>query len=167
MKELSLEERLAGVKAHLDGFDDTLYKIVEHAGDRLKVFSDIQSHQHFLKPVHRGRDEEAFQKLLKVDGISKLLSGFRNKLVALPYHGPGPDYKPLWTPEKVEKLLRDYCEEAGAKPRDLIFALRVATTGKTVGFGLYEGIVLLGPNEAGNRIGWLTIEIDSIKKADS
>lgn len=49
-----------------------------------------------------------------------------------------------FTHERIEVALRALADELGWKAGDLFMAVRVAVTGKTVGFGTIESILLLG-----------------------
>jgi glutamyl-tRNA synthetase len=48
--------------------------------------------------------------------------------------------------------MRDFIEERGVKLGQLIHAVRVAVTGKAVGFGLFEILEILGRERALARI---------------
>ena len=47
-------------------------------------------------------------------------------------------------PAPLEEALKRVIEEAGVKVGDLVHAVRVAVTGKTVGPGLYDCLAILG-----------------------
>ncbi len=48
--------------------------------------------------------------------------------------------------------MKDFCETEGIKIGDVIHALRVAVTGKAVGFGMFETLEILGRESALARI---------------
>jgi glutamyl-tRNA synthetase len=52
----------------------------------------------------------------------------------------------------LEKLLHDFVAEKQIKTGDVIHAIRVATTGKSVGPGLYDCLEILGKEKCLQRI---------------
>jgi glutamyl-tRNA synthetase len=58
------------------------------------------------------------------------------------------DYRPA----ELEKLLQNFVTAKGIKVADVIHALRVAVTGKSVGFGMFETLAILGKEEVLARI---------------
>jgi glutamyl-tRNA synthetase len=52
----------------------------------------------------------------------------------------------------VESAVNEYCESAGIRLRDIIHAIRVATTGRTSGFGMFETLAILGRDQVSARI---------------
>jgi len=57
-----------------------------------------------------------------------------------------------WNHDAMEKALRDACEKAGLKAKDMFMELRVAVTGKTVGPPLLESMEILGKEEILSRL---------------
>jgi glutamyl-tRNA synthetase len=55
-------------------------------------------------------------------------------------------------PAALEEALKRVVEEAGVKAGDLVHAVRVAVTGKTVGPGLYDCLAILGRDRSLARI---------------
>jgi glutamyl-tRNA synthetase len=111
-----------------------LTRIVEAAGDRLKVFGDIIAYADFFFTDVLTYDEQAFDKNVRRPGAADLLARFREALVTVePFDAP-----------RLEAALRAFVESAGIKPGDIIHAVRVAVTGKPVGPGLYDCLEILG-----------------------
>jgi hypothetical protein len=52
----------------------------------------------------------------------------------------------------IERLVSAFLEPRGLAPGKLAQALRVAATGRGVGFGLYDALAILGPRGAARRI---------------
>ena len=129
-----------------DTLDETtrarLTAVIEASGDRIKLFSDVLAFATpFLKadPIY---DPKAVEKSLKTPDAKTQLQGFRPLLAATdPFDAP-----------TLEKQLHDHVTALGQKPKTLVAALRVAATGSTVGFGLYESLALLGKAEVLRRI---------------
>ncbi len=80
-------------------------------------------------------DEAAFAKrLVSPPEAAELLAGFRDRLAELEAFDAG----------SLEAALRSYVEARGVKLGQVIHALRVAVTGKAVGFGMFEILEVLG-----------------------
>ncbi|MEX2113473.1 MAG: glutamate--tRNA ligase [Pirellulales bacterium] len=119
-----------------------LTRIVEAAGDRLKVFGDILAYADFFFQDELTYDEPAFDKNLRKEGAATLLSEFRDRLAAVePYDVTN-----------LEKLLHDFVADKQIKTGDVIHAVRVAVTGKPVGPGLYDCLEILGKAKCLARI---------------
>lgn len=121
-----------------------LAQILEAAGDRIKVAGDILDYADFFLPDDGLRyDEKAFDKRIrKPPEAAGLLERFRDKLAgAEPFDAPS-----------LETLLRDFVETEEIKMGQIIHAVRVAVTGKAVGFGLFETLAILGRERCLARI---------------
>jgi glutamyl-tRNA synthetase len=55
-------------------------------------------------------------------------------------------------PAALEAHLKEFVERQGVKIGDLVHAVRVAITGKGVGFGLFETLAILGRERCVRRI---------------
>ena len=119
-----------------------LTRIVEAAGDRLKVFGDIIAYADFFFQDQVSYDPKAFEKNLQKPGAAELLSKFRDVLAAI---------EPFDVPH-LEQALQSFVAEQGIKIGDVIHAVRVATTGKSVGAGLYDCLDILGKATCLERI---------------
>ncbi len=110
-----------------------LTRIVEAAGDRLKVFGDILAYADFFfrDPQYDAADVE---KRLRKPGVAELLTKFRAKLTPVEPFEPAP----------LEAALQEFVAAEGLKPGDLVHPVRVAITGKSVGPGLYDCLAILG-----------------------
>jgi glutamyl-tRNA synthetase len=123
-----------------DATRERLLQIVEAAGDRIKLFSDMVQ---FAGPLLRPDplyDPAAVEKSLKP--AADLLREYRTAVAsAAAFDAP-----------TLEASLKELCAAKGQKPNVLVAATRVAVTGVTVGFGLYETMVILGRDEVLRRI---------------
>ncbi|TWT86318.1 Glutamate--tRNA ligase 1 [Pseudobythopirellula maris] len=119
-------------------------KIVEGAGDRIKTAGDILDYDDFFVADDAlVYDEKAWQKrLVKPENAAGLLTKFRAELAK---HENA-------TADELEAVLKAFCEAEGIKIGEIIHALRVATTGKGVGFGMFETLELLGHERRLRRI---------------
>ncbi len=127
--------------------DDDIGKvrgIVAGAGDRIKVAGDILDYDDFFSADDAlVYDAKAFDKRIQndPDGVA-LLKG------AVPALSELED----WEAENIEKCLKDYVASKDAKIKNIIHALRIATTGKPVGFGMFETLQILGKSSTLARI---------------
>jgi nondiscriminating glutamyl-tRNA synthetase len=152
MRMLPLAERTAGVipflqRAGLVGqtVDEATRKkveqVVEVCGDRLKIFSDILLYAaFFFRDPHY--DLQAVKKRLQKEGIADQLRAFAKVLAEVEPFGANV----------LEDKLRSFCEARGVKVGDMNHALRVATTGVTIGPGVFECLTLFGRDETLRRI---------------
>jgi glutamyl-tRNA synthetase len=109
-------------------------KVIEAAGDRLKVAGDILSYADFFLVDEPEMDTVAVAKRLAKPGVRPLLEAF---MAAVRATEP-------FTPEPLEAALKATAEAAGAKVGDLVHPVRVAITGRGVGPGLYDCLAILG-----------------------
>jgi glutamyl-tRNA synthetase len=119
-----------------------LTRIIEAAGDRLKVAGDIIAYADFFFRDDFAYDPKDFERRLKAPGAAELLSKFRGKLEAVDH----------FEPAALEQALHGFVESEGIKPGDIIHAVRVAISGKGVGPGLYDCLAILGKDVALARI---------------
>ncbi len=150
MKTLPLDDRVVGAlpfleRAGLVGADADRAKVrrvVEACGDRLRVFADVLP---LAAPFFRADpvyDPKAVDKRLKKAGAADLLRDFAAVVeTAEPFE-----------PAALEEKLKAFCEGRGVGVGQLVHPLRVAATGTEVGFGLYEGLAILGRAETLRRI---------------
>lgn len=119
-------------------------RLVEAAGDRIKTAGDVLDYGDFFTPDDAlSYDEKAFDKRLrKPPEAVPLLRKFRDRLAVAD----------AFAPPALEKLLNDFVLAEGVQVGQVIHALRVAVTGKAVGFGLYETLALLGKEHCLARI---------------
>lgn len=121
----------------------TVTKIVAAAGDRIKVYGDILDLALPLMSPEVTWDEAAFQKRVAKPGVTDLLAKFAMGLSALePY-----------TATTIEGYLHGFLTNERIVAGDIVHAVRVATTGRTVGIGLYDCLDILGREVCVKRIG--------------
>lgn len=148
MKSLSEKDRMALAISHVESWGinvdgsviQTVEKIVMACGDRLNILSDFDHYRHFI-------DDGAFQFDLKA--AEKRIRSKTEYLAAI--HDLLDEWDD-WTHDGLEKIVREYCQHADVKPAHIIHALRVATTGTMTGFGMFEGMEILGKSRCLQRI---------------
>ena len=121
-----------------------LTALVAAAGNRIKIGGDILDYPDFFTPDGElAYDEAALEKRLrKPETAGELLQGFRDRLAETE----------AFDTDSLEALLRAYCEERDIKLGQVIHALRVAVTGKSVGFGMFATLEILGRESSLARI---------------
>jgi len=115
---------------------EKLKRIVEAAGDRIKVAGDILDYGALCLPDEQMPfDEPAFDKRLrKPPEAARLLAKFKDQLAtAEPFDAA-----------TLEARLQEFLKAEGIQIGQIIHALRVAVTGKAVGFGLFDSLAILG-----------------------
>jgi glutamyl-tRNA synthetase len=156
MQQLPIKQRVAKVVPFLQRADlvadpppcetaPYVTRILEAAGDRLKVAGDVLDFDDFFVADERLQlDEVAIDKRLrKPPGARELVSKFRDQLAQV---------EPF-TAEQLEKTMHAFVESHGIKIGDIVHAVRVAVTGKAVGFGLFDTLAILGREGCLARIG--------------
>ena len=114
---------------------DKLRAVVAAAGDRLKVAGDIVTYtEFFVADDAFPYDAKAFAKRIAAPEAADRLAGFRTTLETVdPFNAA-----------TVEASLHHVVDAEGIRIGGIIHAVRVAVTGKAVGFGLFEAMAILG-----------------------
>jgi glutamyl-tRNA synthetase len=123
---------------------ETVTAVVAAAGDRLVVAGDIlQFDDFFLADEALPIDPKAFDKrIAKAEKAEFLLNEFRKVLTGVePFEASA-----------LEQALHGFCETQQIQPGEIVHALRVAVTGKGVGFGLFDTLAILGRDRCLRRI---------------
>ncbi len=117
--------------------------IVEAAGPRLKVFGDILDYDDFFLTTDQlPFNEKALDKHVRKDPGAGWLGELRAIIaVAEPFDAAS-----------LKQQIEAFIQARGAKPIPVTQTLRVAVTGKEVGFGVYETIAILGRERCLARI---------------
>jgi len=129
-------------------------QVVEAAAHRLVVSGDILEYGFFFVPDDQmAYDEKAFEKhLRKLPGAGDLLRKLRAALaVGEPFDATA-----------LEGLVQGFVQTEGLKIGQVTQALRVAVTGKGVGFGTYETLVILGRAPCLARIDRTLARLESV-----
>ena len=155
MDELPLEQKVPLVLPYLqeaglvdeppaDENSSCLQGIVEAAAERITIAGDIlQFDDFFVANEELVYDEKAVEKrLLKPEDAFELLGQFRQQLAQLDSFDAGV----------IEAAMRSFVEQRELKFGQLIHPVRIAVTGKAVGFGLFETLAILGQQRCLQRI---------------
>jgi glutamyl-tRNA synthetase len=122
----------------------TVAKVIAAAEDRIKLASDILDFDDFFVADEQLEfDPTTFDKRLRGDAAAQvLLAKFRQELAQL---------EPF-TVDSTEACLKAFVAAQDIKFNQIIHALRVAVTGKPVGFGMFDALAILGKDRCLNRI---------------
>lgn len=123
---------------------DRIRQVVIAAGDRIKVSGDILDYADFFTPddvlEFQANDVE---KRLRGDAAAvEYLKKFREKIADLAG----------FEAANLERSLTEFMESEGIKFKQIVHALRVAVTGKSVGFGMFDAMAILGKASCLTRI---------------
>jgi glutamyl-tRNA synthetase len=121
-----------------------LQRILEACGDRIKVAGDILQYEElFCSDDALSYDEKAFQKRFRDDPEAPArLERFRHVLAE----------QTSFDAPVVEQGLREFLEREQLKMGQMVHLIRLAVTGKTVGFGLFETMEIVGQEKCLTRI---------------
>jgi glutamyl-tRNA synthetase len=118
--------------------------VVAAAGDRIKVAGDILDFDDFfVSDAQLNFNSDDVAKRLQGDTAAVgYLRKFREQLVQV------DDF----SASHLEKFLGEFMEAEGIKFKQIIHALRVATTGKSTGFGMFDAMAIIGKTSCLTRI---------------
>ncbi len=117
-------------------------EIVAAVGDRLKTLSQIVDYAGFFFVDELEYDEKAVQKRLKKDYVPEMLENLKTRLQAAD----------PFDEANIEAEIRSFAEESGLSASKIIHPLRVALSGKSVGPGIFETVLLLGREKVAERL---------------
>ncbi len=111
-------------------------QVISAADDRIKFAGDILDFDDsFVPDTQLAFDPAAFDKRLRGDQPAcQLLAKLREQLAQL---------EPF-SVESTEDCLKRFVEAEGIKFNQIIHALRVSITGKSIGFGMFDALAILG-----------------------
>jgi glutamyl-tRNA synthetase len=123
---------------------EKLLAVLKAAGDRIKVAGDILDYAFIFQTDDSiALDEAAFEKRIrKPKEAPDLLRNFSGEITAI---------EPF-AAATIEAALGEFLAREQIAANQIVHALRVAVTGKAVGFGLFETMELLGKETCQKRI---------------
>ncbi|MDO8683074.1 MAG: glutamate--tRNA ligase [Armatimonadota bacterium] len=121
---------------------DYVNKIIELLQERLHLLSEAPEMSSFFFADELDYDPKAVAKWFTQDYVLDLLALVASKLESV--------YD--WNVEGIEAAVRLAGEEAGVEGGKIIHPVRVATTGRTVGPGLFETLEVLGRERVVSRL---------------
>jgi glutamyl-tRNA synthetase len=124
-------------------WEEKIRELLVAAGDRVKVGGDILNYtEFFCADDQLVYDEAALASAIGTPEAAAWLQYYRERLSALE----------AFDPAALDSLTHEFAESHGVKLGDLIQAIRVAVSGKTIGVGLYELLAILGKDSCLARI---------------
>ncbi len=126
------------------GVREEVRQLVAAAADRIKIAGDVLDYaDFFVADDQLVIDDKAFdERIRKPEKARALVAACRDALSALPAFGA----------PALEECIATFVQQQQIELGDIIHALRVAVTGKGVGFGLYETLAILGKQHCLARI---------------
>jgi len=155
MQRVPLEQKVERVLPYLqraglvtpppsDAVRQRVARVVQAAGDRIKVAGDIVNFPEFFVADEAIVYQEAdLEKAIRQNEGTSRLARFRDRLAA----------SEAFDAASLEKLMQEFLAAEGIKPTQIVHAVRVAVTGKSVGMGLFDSLAILGKESCLARIG--------------
>jgi glutamyl/glutaminyl-tRNA synthetase len=140
MREIPNEEKVKNASKWLGNTTITSI-LLEALGDRLQIYSDLDKYRHFVDDKFFSIEIEALQKRVPKNAAVHLYK-FQDQLKGIEN----------WNESVLEEQLREYCSREKIPVALLIHALRVASTGQMIGFGVFLGLEILGKDKTIERI---------------
>ena len=130
--------------------EEMVTKVVKAADDRIKIAGDILEFDDFFTPDDKlSYDEATFAKRVQQDPAAvELLKKLRGELAAVePFDAAA-----------TEARFKQFVETEAIKFNQIVHALRLAITGKSVGFGMFDSMAILGKYRVLDRIDRLLVK---------
>ncbi len=128
-----------------------LKEVVKLMQDRFKNFSQFIDYADYFFVDKINIEPQAFQSVLNKEGVPDILQALKEKLPFLK----------CWDEENIENAVRGVASSLQIKGGQIIHPTRVALTGKKIGPGLFELMVILGKEKIIKR---LEEVVEKIKK---
>jgi len=121
---------------------DYLRKVVEAVRTRVKTLAEVADAAEYFYVDDFSYDEKGVRKHFRKENAAEYLAKAREKLATL------ADF----TLETTETAYRDLSEELGIKAGEIIHPTRLAISGRTMGPGLFDIMVILGKEKTLERM---------------
>jgi len=139
----ALKDYLSVNETHLPAGDDDLLRRLLRSCRGIRTFADLRTKCDVLfgPDDAYAYDAKAVEKVLVKDGGYVTLADFRGALEGCE-----------WSAEKLESVLKDYCEKKGLRMDKVAQPLRVAVTGTTISPPIFDTLAFLGREKTLHRI---------------
>ncbi len=124
------------------GSEAKLDAVVAGAEDRMKMAGDILDFDYFFLDSFEFDDKPFQKRICKPSAARDLLAQLRDHLATAESFDAG----------SLETSVNEFCNSAAIELKDIIHAIRVATTGKAGGFGMFDTLAILGKDRVLARI---------------
>jgi glutamyl-tRNA synthetase len=142
------EEGLSPVK------NDYIKEVIKLMQGRIKNFSQFIDYADYFFVDKIDIEPQAFDSVLNKEGVPDILQALKEKLSTLK----------CWDEESIENSVREVASSLQIKGGQIIHPTRVALSGKKVGPGLFELMLVLGQNKTVKRLKEAIEKIEEVKK---
>ncbi|HER24764.1 MAG TPA: glutamate--tRNA ligase [Candidatus Atribacteria bacterium] len=133
---------------------DYIKKVLKLLQERIKNFSQFIEYADYFFVDKINIEPQAFDSVLNKEGVSDILQALRVKLFTLR----------CWDEGNIENAVREVASSLQIKGGQIIHPTRVALSGKKVGPGLFELMVVLGQDKTAKRLKEAIEKIEEVKK---
>ena len=131
-----------------------LKEVVKLMQGRIKNFSQFIDYADYFFVDKINIEPQAFDSVLNKEGVPGILQALKDKLFALK----------SWDEESIENAVREVASSLQIKGGQIIHPTRVSLSGKKVGPGLFELMVVLGQEKTVKRLQEAIEKIEEAKK---
>ncbi len=142
------EENLSPAK------NEYIKEVLKLMQGRIKNFPQFIEYADYFFMDKINIEPQAFDSVLKKEGVPGILQALKEKLSALK----------CWDEESIENIVREIASSLQIKDGQIIHPTRVALSGKKVGPGLFELMVVLGQDKTVKRLKEAIEKIKEVKK---
>jgi len=151
LKEASYIEKEEGLPPAKNEYIKEVVKLMQ---GRIKNFSQFIDYADYFFVDKINIEPQAFQNVLSKEGVPDILQALQEKLSSLEY----------WNEENIENTVREVASSLQIKGGQIIHPTRVALSGKKVGPGLFELMVVLSQDKIIKRLKEAIEKIKEVKK---
>jgi glutamyl-tRNA synthetase len=123
--------------------NDYLKKVVNLLQGRFRNFSQFIAYTDYFFLEEVNIEPKTFDSVLNKEGVTDILNKLKEKLSTLK----------CWEEEGIENAVREIASSLQIKAGKIIHPTRVALTGKKIGPGLFELMLVLGQDKTVKRLG--------------
>jgi len=134
--------------------NEYIKEVVKLMQRRLKNFSQFIEYADYFFVDKIDIEPQAFDSVLNKEGVPGILQALQEKLSALK----------CWNEESIENAVREVASSLQIKGGQIIHPTRVALSGKKVGPGLFELMVVLSQDKTVKRLKEAIEKIEEVKK---
>ena len=134
--------------------NEYIKEVVKLMQGRIKNFPQFIDYADYFFVDKIDIEPQAFDSVLNKEGVPGILQVLKEKLTFLEY----------WDEESIENAVREVASSLQIKGSQIIHPTRVALSGKKVGPGLFELMVVLGQDKTVRRLKEAIEKIEEVKK---
>jgi len=134
--------------------NEYIKEVVKLMQGRIKNFSQFIDYADYFFIDKIDIEPQAFQKVLSKEGVPNILRTLQEKLSSIEN----------WNEENIENTVREVASYLQIKGGQIIHPTRVALSGKKVGPGLFELMVVLSQDKTLKRLKEAIEKIEEVKK---